>query len=148
MTDSTATIVGNLTRDPELRFTADGKTVTNLGVAVNRKWQNRQTGTTEEQTSYFAVTAFGDLAANAGACLTKGARVVVTGRLEQRSYETQAGETRSVIEIIADDIAPSLRWAQATIERNPRKDDGRPADLPARRPTQQSAPLPGDEEPF
>jgi single-strand DNA-binding protein len=120
MADSTVTIVGNLTREPELRYTNTGRGMAQFGVAVNRRWQNRQSGEWEEQVSFFNVTAWGDLGENVAASCTKGTRVVVTGRLEQRSYETQQGEKRSVVEIIADEVGPSLRWAQATITRNER----------------------------
>lgn len=120
MADSTVTIVGNVTRDPELRFTNTGRGMANFGVAVNRRWQNRQSGEWEEQVSFFNVVAWGDMGENIAGSLTKGARVIVTGRLEQRSYETQQGEKRSVVEIIADEVGPSLRWANVTIQRNER----------------------------
>jgi len=122
MADSTVTIVGNITRDPELRFTNTGRANANFGVAVNRRWQNRQSGEWEEQVSFFNVVAWGDMGENIAATCTKGTRVIVTGRLEQRSYETQNGEKRSVVEIIADEVGPSLRWAQASIQRNERSD--------------------------
>ena len=114
-------ITGNLTRDPELRFTPNGQATTSFGVAVNRRWQNRQTQDWEEATSYFDVVCWGQLAENAAQTLTKGARVVVTGRLDQRSWENQEGERRSKIEITADEVAPSLRWATMTISKNDRR---------------------------
>jgi single-strand DNA-binding protein len=120
MADSTVTIVGNITRDPELRYTGSGRSVTTFGVAVNRRWQNRQSGEWEEQVSFFNISAWGDLGENAAASCPKGTRVIVTGRLEQRSYETQQGEKRSVVEIVADEIGPSLRWAQASVNRTER----------------------------
>jgi single-strand DNA-binding protein len=120
MADNSVTIVGNLTREPELRFTNTGRGMAQFGVAVNRRWQNRQSGEWEEQVSFFNVTAWGDLGENCAASLGKGSRVIVNGRLEQRSYETQQGEKRSVVEIIADEVGPSLRWAQATVVRNER----------------------------
>ncbi len=120
MADNSVTIVGNLTREPELRFTNTGRGMDQFGVAVNRRWQNRQSGEWEEQVSFFNVTAWGDLGENCAASLGKGSRVIVNGRLEQRSYETQQGEKRSVVEIIADEVGPSLRWAQATVTRNER----------------------------
>ncbi len=94
MADSTVTIVGNLTRDPELRFTAGGKGVASFGVAVNRRYQVN--GEWQEKTSFFNVTAWDQLGENAAASLTKGARIIVSGRLEQREYETKEGEKRSV----------------------------------------------------
>jgi single-strand DNA-binding protein len=121
MSGNAVTIIGNVTRDPELRFTASGQANTTFGVAVNRRWQNRQTNEWEEQVSYFNVVLWRELAENAAESLTKGARIIVTGRIEQRSYETQDGEKRSVIEIIADEIGPSLRWATVQIQRSERK---------------------------
>jgi single-strand DNA-binding protein len=114
-------ITGNLTRDPELRFTPNGQATTSFGVAVNRRWQNRQTQDWEEATSYFDVVCWGQLAENAAQSLAKGSRVVVTGRLDQRSWENQEGERRSKIEITADEVAPSLRWASVTITKNDRR---------------------------
>lgn len=119
---SNVTVVGNLTRDPELRFTPAGAPVTTFGVAVNRRWQNRDNQQWEESTSFFNVTCWRDLAQNVSESLEKGSRVLVTGRLEQRSWETQDGERRSVVEIVADEVGPSLRWATAEIARNERRD--------------------------
>jgi len=114
-------ITGNLTRDPELRFTPSGQATASFGVAVNRRWQNRQTQDWEEATSYFDVVCWGQLAENTAQSLGKGSRVVVTGRLDQRSWENQEGERRSKIEITADEVAPSLRWATMTITKNDRR---------------------------
>ena len=121
-TDSTVTIVGNLTRDPELRFTAGGKGIASFGVAVNRRYQ--QNGEWQEKVSFFNVTAWDTLGENIAASLTKGARVIVTGRLEQREYETKEGEKRNVVEIVADEVGPSLRWARAEVERIARDSGG------------------------
>ena len=85
------TISGNITRDPEMRYTPSGVSKVTFGVAVNRSWRNQQTQEWDEQTSFFNVVAWRQLAENVGASLTKGARVVVSGRLEQRSWETEAG---------------------------------------------------------
>jgi single-strand DNA-binding protein len=121
MAGNSVTIVGNVTRDPELRFTSSGQATATFGVAVNRKWQNRQTNEWEEQVSYFNVVAWRELAENVAESLTKGSRVIVDGRLEQRSWETPDGEKRTVIEIVADEIGPSLRWASAQVTRNERR---------------------------
>jgi single-strand DNA-binding protein len=121
--DNTVTIVGNCTRDPELRFTPSGQAVANFGVAVNRRWQNRQTQEWEEATSFFDVSCWQQLAENVAESVQKGTRVVITGRLDQRSWETQDGDKRSKIEIVADDVAPSLRWATADITKNERRGD-------------------------
>jgi single-strand DNA-binding protein len=107
-------IVGNLTRDPELRFTPSGQATATFGVAVNRRWQNRQSQEWEEATSFFDVVCWGQ-------SLTKGTRILVSGRLDQRSWETPDHERRSKIEITADELAPSLRWATASITKNERR---------------------------
>ena len=120
MADSTVTITGTLTRDPELRFTTGGRGVATLGVAVNYRYQKNNEWV--EEASFFNVTAWSSLGENAAASLTKGMRVIVTGRLQQRSYETQQGEKRSVVEIVADEIGPSLRWATAQVEKTSRSD--------------------------
>ncbi len=117
--DNTVTVVGNVTRDPELRFTPGGAAVANFGLAWNRKGRDG-----EEVVSFFDVTAWNQLAENASESLAKGMRVVIYGRLDQRSWETQDGDRRSKVEIVADEIAPSLRWATAEVTRNPRSDGG------------------------
>src|SRR5215218_6287574 len=118
MADNTVTLVGNVTRDPELRYTTGGRGVASFGMAVNRRYQVN--GEWQEQTSFFNVVAWGTLGENAAACVTKGTRLVVFGRLEQRSWETQDGEKRTVVEVIADELGPSLRWAQAHVEKTSR----------------------------
>lgn len=123
MADNTITLVGNLVRDPELRFTTAGKGVTSFGLAVNRRYQIN--GEWQEKVSFFNVVAWDALGENIAASVSKGNRIIVTGRLEQREYETQAGEKRSVVEIVADEVGASLRWARATVERIERE---RPAD--------------------
>ena len=121
---NTVTVVGNLTRDPELRFTQSGQARAVLGIAVNRRWQNRQSNEWEEQVSFFNVVCWQEMAENVSETLTKGTRVFVTGRLEQRTWDTPEGDKRSVVEISADEIGPSLRWASATVTRNERSDGG------------------------
>ena len=122
--DNSVTVTGNATRDPELRFTPSGQAVANFGVAVNRRWQNRQTQEWEEATSFFDVTCWAKLAENVAESVSRGARVTVTGRLDQRSWENQDGERRSKVEIVADDVAASLRWATVSIQKNERSADG------------------------
>lgn len=124
MPDNTVTLVGNITRDPELRFTPSGQAVASFGMAVNRRWQNRSTQEWEEQTSFFDVKCWAQLAENVAESLGRGARVVVTGRLEQRSWETEQGDKRSKVEVVADEIAPSLRWATASVTKNERREGG------------------------
>jgi len=153
MADNTVTVVGNVTRDPELRFTNSGLATASFGLAVNRRWQNRQTQELEEQVSFFDVVCWREMAENVSESLTKGSRVVVTGRLEQRSWDDKnTGDKRSKIEIVADEVAPSLRWATAQVTRNERRDGdggGRPAPRPAAAGNQPSSGGYGyDEEPF
>jgi single-strand DNA-binding protein len=121
MSGNNVTIIGNVTRDPELRFTASGQATATFGLAVNRRWQNRQTNDWEEAVSFFNVVTWRELAENAAESLHKGTRLIVTGRLEQRSWETADGEKKSVVDIVADEIGPSLRWASAQITRNERR---------------------------
>jgi single-strand DNA-binding protein len=150
---NSVTIVGNITRDPELRFTPSGQATATFGLAVNRRWQNRQTQEWEEATSFFDVVCWREMAENASESLARGSRVIVTGRLEQRSWETADGEKRSKIEVVADEIGPSLRWATAQVTKNERRGPGEAA--PARQPAgagRGAAPAGGgygyDEEPF
>jgi len=167
--DNSVTLVGNVTRDPELRFTPAGQATASFGLAVNRVWTDRQSGERKEAVSFFDVVCWREMAENAAESLAKGSRIIVTGRLEQRSWESQEGEKRSKVEVIADEIGPSLRWATAAITRNERRtpnegggapgggggysggrDGARPAPAPAAAGQGQSAPPYGsfDEEPF
>ena len=159
MPDNSVTVIGNVTRDPELRFTPSGQATAGFGLAVNRRWMNRQSNEWQEQTSFFNVVCWREQAENVSETLTKGARVIVTGRLEQRSWETPDGERRSVVEIVADEVGPSLRWATAQVVKNERRaggDDfggggggggGARAGAPSR-PTSNEPPPFEDEEPF
>lgn len=118
MADNNVNVVGNLVADPELRFTAAGVPTAQLRVAVNRKWRDHKRNDWKEHTSFFSVVCWRDMAENVADSLQKGARVIVSGRLQQRSWETRDGERRSVVEIQAEDIGPSLRWATADVERS------------------------------
>ncbi len=122
--DNTVTVVGNVTRDPELRYTPSGQTIATFGLAVNRRWQNRQTQEWEEQVSFFDIKAWANLAENVADSIAKGTRVIVTGRLEQRSWETDNGDKRSKVEVVADEVAPSLRWATAQVQKIERSSGG------------------------
>ena len=147
MADNTITLVGNLTRDPELRFTTGGRGVASFGIAVGRRYQVN--GEWQEQTSYFNITAWGQLGENAAATLAKGSRVIVTGRLEQREYTTRDGDKRTAIEVVADELGPSLRWATAQVERQSGQGGGggnRNAIAGAA--SRGDDPYMGDEEPF
>ncbi|MCU1493890.1 MAG: single-strand binding protein [Acidimicrobiaceae bacterium] len=109
---SETTIVGNIGQDPELRFTQSGKAICTLSVAVNRKKGE------EYVSHWFDVTCWNELAENVAESLTKGMRVLVSGRLEQQTWEDKnGGGKRSKVIIIADEIAPSLRWATASVTK-------------------------------
>lgn len=157
MNGNSVTLVGNITRDPELRFTASGQATASFGLAVNRVWNDRQTNEKKEAVSFFDIVCWREMAENASESLTKGARVVVTGRLEQRSWETPEGDKRSKIEVIADEVGPSLRWATAEVRKNDRRGPGEGSGQPmngGQRPVANAAPSSGaptydyGDEPF
>ncbi len=116
---NSVTLIGNLVDDPELRFTPSGVAMAKVRFAVNRRYQDRN-GEWQEETSFFGGTLWRDAAENAAESLTKGTRVIVTGQLEQRNWETQDGDKRSIVEVRIDEIGPSLRWATANVTRTPR----------------------------
>lgn len=116
---NSVTLVGNLVDDPELRFTPAGVAVAKLRLAVNRRWQD-QAQQWQEETSFFTGSCWREAAENVAESLQKGARVIVVGRLQQRSWETEQGEKRSVVEIQIDEIGPALRWATAQVTKTPR----------------------------
>ncbi|HUF16097.1 MAG TPA: single-stranded DNA-binding protein [Acidimicrobiia bacterium] len=134
---SNVTLIGNLVDDPELRFTPSGVAMAKIRMAVNRRWRG-QDGEWQENTSFFSGTIWREQAEQAAESLQKGARVIVSGRLEQRSWETEQGEKRSVVEVQVDEIGPSLRWATATVNKTQRQDNwsdnkSAAADAPAAR---------------
>jgi single-strand DNA-binding protein len=118
MSQSAITVTGNLTADPQLTFTASGTAKLALGIAVNYFW-NDADGTRQERTSFFNCVAWKQVAEDAAAILEKGMRVVVNGRLEQRTYQDKEGKDRSVVEIVVEDIGPSVRGL-ASIQRKER----------------------------
>jgi single-strand DNA-binding protein len=120
---TTTTIEGNLTREPEIRYSTTGLATTTLGVAVNRRWKNQATDAWEEETSYFDVVCFKELAENVALTCTKGMRVVVTGRLSMRQWADDDGAKRTKVEIVAQDLGPSLRYATAEVARLSRSED-------------------------
>ena len=124
------TIAGNLTADPELRFTPQGKPCAACQVAVNKRVKQPDGSWGDGPTSYYRCTAWGQLAEHVAESLTKGARVIVQGRLEIREYETRDGQRRVAAEIQVDDVGPSLRFATAQAERAPRQGAGWPAQTP------------------
>ena len=118
--DNSVTLVGNLTDDPELRYTPNGAAVCKFRIAVNRRIPDGNGGWKDGEASYFSVNCWRGLAENVAESLTRGTRVVVAGRLQYRAWENQDGDKRSAVEIEADEVGPSLRWATARTERNPR----------------------------
>lgn len=114
---NTVTLVGNLTDDPELRFTPQGVAVANFRVAVNQRFKDAQGNWQDGETSYFRINCWRQLAENVAETLTRGSRAIITGRLKFRQWETQDGETRSVVEIEAEEVGPSLRFATAKVEK-------------------------------
>ena len=117
--DNTVTLVGNITDDPELRFTPSGAAVANFTVAVNRRfksgdrWEDKLDG-------FFRCSCWREMAENVAESLQKGSRVVVVGRLQQRSWEDQEGNKRSAVEVQVDEVGPSLRWATAAVQKSQR----------------------------
>jgi single-strand DNA-binding protein len=119
-TDNTVTLIGNLTDDPELRFTANGAAVANFRLAVTPASARATPGPMGRPASS-ASTAGGSSRRTSPRPLGKGARAVVIGRLRLRSWETDEGERRSVVEVEADEVAPSLKFATATVQRTSAK---------------------------
>jgi single-strand DNA-binding protein len=120
MTDTFVSLVGNLTDDPELRFTPNGSAVANFRLAVTPRVREGE-GWKDGETSFFRVNVWRDLAEHVTDSLSKGDRALVLGRLKARSWETPEGERRSVVEVEAEEVAPSLKWATATVTRASRK---------------------------
>lgn len=110
-------IVGNLTRDPETRMFDSGSSITSFGLAYNHRKFNKQENDWDEEVHFFDVVCWGDLGAHVANSLSKGTRVLVEGRLAHRTWENDEGEKRSKVEIVADEVAPSLRWATATVTK-------------------------------
>lgn len=116
--DTTITVVGNLTADPELRFTPSGAAVANFTVASTPRIYDRQSGEWKDGEALFLrCNIWREAAENVAESLTRGARVIVTGRLKQRSFETKEGEKRTVMEVEVDEIGPSLKYATAKVNK-------------------------------
>jgi single-strand DNA-binding protein len=123
--DTILTVVGNLTADPELRFTPSGAAVANFTVASTPRTFDRQTNEWKDGEALFLrCNIWRQAAENVAESLTRGARVVVTGRLKQRSFETKEGEKRTVVELEVDEIGPSLRYATAKVNKVSRGSGG------------------------
>lgn len=134
------TVVGNLTSDPELRFTPSGSAVANFTIASTPRTFDRQSNEWKDgETLFLRTSVWKEAAENVAETLTKGTRVVAQGRLKQRSYDTKEGERRTVIEFEADEIGPSLRYASAKVTRTNRTDRPAQASAPAHDPWGQPA---------
>ncbi len=114
MAEATITLVGNLTRDPELKFLNTGTPAVKFALAVTKKWKDRN-GTEIEQTSFFDCSALGSIATHIADSLHKGNRAVVTGTLEQRSYDDKDGNKRTVVEVKVEACGPDLRFNTASV---------------------------------
>ncbi len=123
--DTNITVVGNLTADPELRFTPSGAAVANFTVASTPRIYDRQSGEWKDGEALFLrCNIWREAAENVAESLTRGARVIVSGRLKQRSFETREGEKRTVVEVEVDEIGPSLRYATAKVNKASRSGGG------------------------
>lgn len=111
------TIIGNLTDAPELRFTATGKAVVGFTVAESQRVKNADGGWKDGDSTFWRCTLWDSAAENMAESLAKGQRVIVVGEAKQRSFETRDGEKRTVIEVTASEVGPSLRWATAKVEK-------------------------------
>ncbi|MET3950608.1 single-stranded DNA-binding protein [Arthrobacter sp. UYEF36] len=123
--ETTITVIGNLTSDPELRFTPSGSAVANFTIASTPRTFDRQSNEWKDgETLFLRASVWREAAENVAESLTKGMRVIVSGRLKSRSYETKEGEKRTVIELEVDEIGPSLRYANAKVNRTQRSGGG------------------------
>lgn len=118
-------VTGNVTKEPELRFTKSGKATCTVGIADNRRYQVN--GEWTEKVQFVNLVMWEGLAENAAATLTKGMRVTAEGRMEIRDYEKQDGSKGYSIDVIVDEVGPSLRWATASVERNAKDGMSSPA---------------------
>lgn len=122
--ENQVTIVGNITDDPELRYTPSGTAVANFTVAVNRRFRSQEGQWEDKLEGFFRCSCWRDMAENVADSFKKGTRVIVVGRLQQRSWETNEGQKRYEIEIQVDEAGPSLRWAQAQVQKSERSGGG------------------------
>jgi len=114
--DNNVVLVGNITQDPELRYTNSGLAVCSLNIA----WNSKNPRTEEEKAHFFEVSCWRQLAENVAESVTRGMRVVVYGRLDYQTWEGPNGEKRSAVKILADEVSPSIRWATAQVSKNER----------------------------
>ncbi len=138
--ENVVTLVGNITDDPELRFTPGGAAVANFTVAVNRRQPGQNGGWEDKLDGFFRCNCWREMAENVAETLQKGTRVVLVGRLQQRSWEDGEGNRRSTIEVQVDEIGPSLRWATAQVQKSSRSGgEGRGSQGWGNRPTGDTA---------
>lgn len=124
--ETTICIIGNLTNDPELRFTPNGSAVANFTIASTPRTFDKQSNEWKDgETLFLRASVWKEAAENVAESLTKGTRVLVQGRLKSRSYETKEGEKRTVMELEVDEIGPSLRYASAKVTRTQRGDNNK-----------------------
>jgi single-strand DNA-binding protein len=152
--NNVVTLVGNITRDPELRYTPAGTAVADFGIAHNTRRKNVNGEWEDGETSFFDVTCWEQLAENASESLTKGTKVIVVGELRQESWnDKESGDKRSKVKVIAATVGPALDWATAMVERNERTGNASPrSDSPSGRSqgsVRRPQPVPEfSEEPF
>lgn len=148
--DTYLTVVGNLTADPELRFTPSGAAVANFTVASTPRVFDKHSGEWKDQEALFMrCNVWRQPAENVAESLTRGARVIVSGRLVQRSYETREGEKRTVVELEVEEVGPSLKYAQAAVTKKPSggNQNGSRTSFSGARSTQHEVPVPDDSAP-
>jgi len=118
MNDAEVRLIGNVTRDPEFKVTQGGQNMVTFSVAINKRQKNQDTGAWENgEPEFHDVVCWRELAENVTESITKGMRVIVVGRLSKRSWEGEDGKKQYRVEVVADDVAPSLRWAVAEITK-------------------------------
>jgi len=123
--ETTITVIGNMVQDPELRFTPSGSAVANFTIASTPRTFDRQSNEWKDgETLFLRASVWREMAENVAESLTKGMRVIVSGRLKSRTYETKEAEKRTVIELEVDEIGPSLRYANAKVNRTQRNGNG------------------------
>jgi len=118
MPESSTTIVGNITKQPEVHFANSGIAMCSFSVAVNKSKKNRDTGEWEKEVHFFDVISFGQLAQNVANTFQQGNRVILTGELQVRKYQGQDGTEKNKVEILAEEVGASINWATASITRN------------------------------
>ena len=143
MSDTTTTVVGNTTRDIEIRLTASGQAVGDFGVAVNKRVKGANGEWEDGEPEFYDVSVWGSTAENFAESCPRGTRVVVVGRLQFDTWEKD-GEKRSKVKIVADHVGPELRWSTAPVTKVAKGDGAKPASRPKPAP----APIHDDEMPF